>query len=172
MVRAGGEGMNDAKQATPPAELERQICDPRVFKNEREWWANHEIERLRAELATANRECDVREERERGYLARAQSAEAKLAECERERDALKQQAKIWAQEARTQTATVHEIYRLCTGGKGEPGDWHGEVPVRELVAYIERLETAIRAIIDDLQFSSQGHALDVTLKLRAALEEK
>lgn len=78
------------------------------------------------------------------YESVMRRAEAQLAEGERERDALKQQAKIWAQEARTQTATVHEIYRLCTGGKGEPGDWHGGEPVRELVAYIERLEAAIR----------------------------
>lgn len=51
--------MSDAKQATPPAELERQICSATVPKNEREWWARHEISRLqesnrlRAELLAA-----------------------------------------------------------------------------------------------------------------------
>ena len=39
-------------------------------------WA--EIERMTGELASANRECEVRNERELGYLARAQSAEAEL----------------------------------------------------------------------------------------------
>jgi len=29
---------------------------------------------------------------------------------------------------------VHEIYQLCTGATGEPGDWHGAEPVRALVA--------------------------------------
>lgn len=38
-----------------------------------------ENERLAGELASANRECEVRNERELGYLARAQSAEAELA---------------------------------------------------------------------------------------------
>lgn len=38
-----------------------------------------EVERLRAELASAERECSVRAERELGYLARAQMAEAALA---------------------------------------------------------------------------------------------
>lgn len=42
--------MNDAKQSAPPAELERQICSSTVPKNEREWWAHHEIARLRAEV--------------------------------------------------------------------------------------------------------------------------
>jgi hypothetical protein len=36
-----------ATQATPKAELERQIMSWNVPKNEREWWALHEIERLR-----------------------------------------------------------------------------------------------------------------------------
>lgn len=51
-----------------------------------------------------------------------------------ERDAIKQQAQIWKMEAETQKATVHEIYQLCTGATGEPGDWHGAEPVRALVA--------------------------------------
>lgn len=42
--------MNDAKQATPAAELERQICSATEPKNDREWWAHHEIARLRAEV--------------------------------------------------------------------------------------------------------------------------
>jgi hypothetical protein len=47
----------------------------------------------------------------------------------RERDALKQQAKQWAMEAKAQKTTVHECYRAVTGGTGEPGDWHGAQPV-------------------------------------------
>lgn len=37
----------DACQATPAKELERQIMSASVAKNEREWWAAREIERLR-----------------------------------------------------------------------------------------------------------------------------
>lgn len=51
-----------------------------------------------------------------------------------ERDALLMQAQIQAQEMRTQRATVREIYQLCTGESGEPGDWHGAEPVRKLMA--------------------------------------
>ncbi|MFM2005447.1 MAG: hypothetical protein RLZZ09_1102 [Pseudomonadota bacterium] len=40
-----------AHQATPDATLAEQIMNPCVPKNEREWWAHHEIERLRAALA-------------------------------------------------------------------------------------------------------------------------
>jgi hypothetical protein len=47
--------MTDLKQcyqATPHGSLIKQIIDPRVPKNEREWAAAREIERLTAELAT------------------------------------------------------------------------------------------------------------------------
>jgi len=56
--------MSDAKQATPAAELERQICSATEPKNEREWWSHYEIARLRAALAT---------ERERADRAEAES---------------------------------------------------------------------------------------------------
>lgn len=39
-----------AYQATPDLILERQIMDSNVPKNEREWWARNEIERLREAL--------------------------------------------------------------------------------------------------------------------------
>jgi hypothetical protein len=41
--------------------------------------AEAERDASRAELASANRECEIRNERELGYLARAQTAEAELA---------------------------------------------------------------------------------------------
>ena len=49
-------------------------------------------------------------------------------------DNLEQQAKIHAQEARTANATIAEIYQLCTGATGEPGNWHGAGPVRKVIA--------------------------------------
>ncbi|SDF71912.1 Protein of unknown function [Onishia taeanensis] len=49
-------------------------------------------------------------------------------------EAVRLEAKTHAQEARTQRSTVHEIYQLVTGASGEPGDWHGVKPIRELVA--------------------------------------
>ena len=33
-------------QATPPEDLREQILSPNVAKNEREWWASKEIQRL------------------------------------------------------------------------------------------------------------------------------
>jgi hypothetical protein len=42
--------MSDECEATPKAELERQIMDPNVPKNELEWWAAAEIERLQEAL--------------------------------------------------------------------------------------------------------------------------
>lgn len=46
-TRASYEGKCYA--STPPATLEQWIMDGNVPKNEREWWAKKEIDRLRAE---------------------------------------------------------------------------------------------------------------------------
>ena len=45
---------------TDPADLKRQIMSWNEWKNEREWWALHEIERLREALQSiaANTCCD------------------------------------------------------------------------------------------------------------------
>jgi hypothetical protein len=42
-------------QATPAGDLRQQIMDSRVPKNEREWWASREIEKLERAL-TGERE--------------------------------------------------------------------------------------------------------------------
>jgi hypothetical protein len=45
-------------QATSAGDLRQQIMDSRVPKNEREWWASREIEKLERELAAAKAECE------------------------------------------------------------------------------------------------------------------
>jgi hypothetical protein len=72
------------------------------------------------------------------------AARAEHASLVAEREKLLQEARIHAQEARTQRATVHEIYQLCSGGKGEPGDWDGAEPVRALVAERDALKAENR----------------------------
>jgi len=71
--------MNDAKQATPAAELERQICSATEPKNEREWWAHHEIARLRDRLAVETLALVE-------TIARAKRAEARLVALEDEKN--------------------------------------------------------------------------------------
>ncbi len=46
------------REATPSGDLEFQIVNNTVPKNEREWWAHREIERLRNELAEARAEIE------------------------------------------------------------------------------------------------------------------
>jgi hypothetical protein len=48
------------------------------------------------------------------------------------------QAQIWKQEARTANATIAEIYQLCSGATGEPGNWNGAEPVRQRLAELSR----------------------------------
>ena len=57
-----------------------------------------------------------------------------LAKSSNRADHLLMQAQIWASEAKTQRATVREIYQVTTFASGEPGDWNGAKPVRELMA--------------------------------------
>ena len=55
-----------------------------------------------------------------------------------ERDHLKQQAKIHADEARGANDTIYKIYQAVTGATGEPGNWNGAKPVIDAL-------TALRA---------------------------
>jgi len=68
-------------------------------------------------------------------------------------DTLRQEAQIHAQEARTQRATVLEIYQLVSDGKGEPGDWNGAEPVRKLL----RLLRAKAALADEYAEHCKAH---------------
>ena len=46
-----GDSNEKQCQATDPKTLREQIMDCRVGKNEREWWASHEIEKLEEKLS-------------------------------------------------------------------------------------------------------------------------
>lgn len=62
-------------------------------------------------------------------------------------DRLKQEAQIQAQEARTANATIAEIYRIVSGGKGEPGNWNGAEPVRKRIAELEAERKEVRDLL-------------------------
>lgn len=79
----------------------------------------------------------------KGCSAEIQSLQSTLQQVEGERNNLLQEAQIQAQEMRTQRGVVREIYQLCTGSTGEPGDWNGAKPVRELIAQVTALATAL-----------------------------
>src|SRR5690606_9068767 len=74
-----------------------------------------------------------------GGWVRTENYEALQVLCDR----LQLEAQCHAQEARTANATIAEIYRLVSGGTGEPGNWNGAEPVQrkleELQAECERL---------------------------------
>lgn len=50
---------DETAQATSPEDLREQILSPSVAKNEREWWASHEIERLQGELDKTTKIADL-----------------------------------------------------------------------------------------------------------------
>ena len=56
---------------------------------------------------------------------------------------LRLEAQCHAQEARTANATINEIYQIVSGGRGEPGNWHGAEPVRR---YVEAAEARVREL--------------------------
>lgn len=73
--------------------------------------------------------CDTREAAE--AIMDALNSRAELLQ---QRDKAIQQSQIWKQEACAKTATVHEIYQIVSGSKGEPGDWNGAESVRAAFA--------------------------------------
>jgi len=60
---------------------------------------------------------------------------------------LKLEAQGHAQEARTANATIAEIYQVCTGSTGEPGNWNGAEPVRQLAEERAELLEALRIFV-------------------------
>ena len=67
-----------------------------------------------------------------GELKQALSKKDRLIE------SLKQEAQAHAQEARTANHTIAEIYQVVSGETGEPGNWHGAEPVKQLMAQAVR----------------------------------
>ena len=58
-------------------------------------------------------------------INRLEAAESQL-------EAVTQQARIWKMEALAHKSTVEECSQACTGSTGEPVDWHGANPVKEM----------------------------------------
>lgn len=89
------------------------------------------------------------------YLAALRRAEAAEALAER----LKLEAQFHAQEARTANSTIYEIYQVVSGGKGEPGNWHGAEPVR---AKLEEFEKALDQMttLKDIDAVKRGEYFD------------
>ena len=76
-------------QATPAGDLRQQIMDSRVPKNEREWWASREIEKLERELTETERlrfGADADRRRLRAEVERWQGIAAEMSQ-EREHNA-------------------------------------------------------------------------------------
>lgn len=85
---------------------------------------------------------------------------AEIQRLREEREKLKLEAEGWAQEARTQRATVREAYQAITGATGEPGDWHGAEPIKALVKERNRLREVVKGIrhyaYDTLSGNAEG----------------
>jgi chromosome segregation ATPase len=153
-------------QATPARYLRQQILDSRVPKNEREWWASREIEKLERELA-AEKEAHVSQQR---------VAIAAKAECERLRflagpSAMSDDSVVSAYaelaRLRAELASKAACYDIACGEvqrlraeverlKGEVTDW--ELAFQEQYARAEKAEaelTAANKRLADCEFLSQ-----------------
>lgn len=73
---------------------------------------------------------------------------------------LKLEAQSHAQEARTANATIAECYQAVTGGKGEPGRWHGAAPVRECIEALRADNARLSAFIAKIANLEYREAID------------
>ena len=78
---------------------------------------------------------------------RAENAEARVAELEAQRDAILQESRTWAMEAKTQRQTVNEVCSVLGG----IADWGPVVErVAELEADRDRLRVGLRRVLEDV----------------------
>ena len=85
-------------------------------------------------------------------------------------DRLKLEAQIHSGEARAANSTVHEIYQLLSGAKGEPGTWHGADPARRFVARTREVLAPFAELADQATFLAESDSPDAVIAhhLRAA----
>jgi hypothetical protein len=133
------------------AELRRELLEPRRGFHAGDCQnCDEDLKRRAAEaLEAAERERDearallaeLPDDRALIYAnlsARAEAAESKVSDLERERESLRRQAEQWAMEARAHKSSLHEAYQAVTGATGEPGNWNGARPIIEAFAGLER----------------------------------
>lgn len=105
------------------------LTEEQIFDAIAPFYAEHHVARAAAEMCMDE------------YRAIEAAACAPLLERIAELGALSERIKLeaqcHAQEARTANATIAEIYQLCSGGTGEPGNWNGAEPVRLKLADLE-----------------------------------
>jgi hypothetical protein len=93
---------------------------------------------------------------------------------------LRQEAQMHAMEARTANGTLNQIYQLCSGAKGEKGNWNGALPVRDVLANRDALlrECSIAigkasreaALNGDTRFFNE--LMDIQSKMTGVLNER
>ena len=94
-------------------------------------------------------------------IEKTRTAEAKYEHC-------KLQAETWAQEARTQIATVREIYALV-GANGK-GNFHGAEPVRAELASLRSSQAGLLEAVESIAADCQHFGMTSTSRsLRAAI---
>ena len=113
---------------------------------------DHEV--LLGDLSDSTRD-DVVREAHRSLASNCLNAIDAIKSLRAERDKLlwiveqiKMQAQTWAGEAKCQTNTVQEIYRLVSGKTGEKGDWNGAKPVANLIAERDALRECVTKYIN------------------------
>lgn len=143
---------DQAKQATPKTELERQIMDPNVPKNEREWWAAAEIERLESCLHAQEAVQPLYDEIKRlrtERLAFATESEERRAENERLGRACNDRDELILDQ-HDEIERLQELLRDIGANRYWEGRW------RDAKAENERLRAALTTIrADCLAYATQ-----------------
>ena len=138
--------VKDAQRLDHIKKLERRIHNQRrsnrdtweIVESRNKWMGSPEARKAFARLLVRHRATEAQVQR----LTEDNEALRDLAE------RLKLEAQGHASEARTANSTIYEIYQVLSGGKGEPGNWHGAEPARQYVAKAEAQVAALRDALE------------------------
>ena len=91
---------------------------------------------------------------------------AELAEARRQRDearALTEQLKLeaqgWAGEAKCHKSSLHKAYQAVSGATGEPGNWHGAVPIVDALTATRAENERLRAALGKVEKSLRARGV-------------
>lgn len=142
------------------------LCDECTFgtddsKPSGAWGFMNHIHISRPEFADKHENRRIKEEND-ALARKAEALQRRAEEAEALAERLKREAQFHASEARTANSTIYEIYQVVSGGRGEPGNWHGAEPVRAKLEALQRENAELREALKPFALLADELSIDMS----------